>query len=41
MNIDFKILDSSIKHIKGKEEDLISLENKEFEVLKEEKSSYF
>ena len=36
MKLDLKILDSSVKHIKGKEEDLISLENKEFEVLKEE-----
>lgn len=39
MNIDFKILDSSIKHIKG-EENLISLERNSFKVLKEEKFAF-
>lgn len=35
MKVDLRILDSSVKHIKGKE-DLINKENREFEVLKEE-----
>ena len=35
MNVDLRILDSSVKHIKGKE-DLINIENRKFEVLKEE-----
>ena len=35
MNVDLMILDSSVKHIKGKE-DLINIENRNLEVLKEE-----
>lgn len=35
MKLDLRILDSSVKHIKGKEE-LIHIETKNFEVLKEE-----
>ena len=35
MNVDLRILDSSVKHIKGKE-DLINIENRNLEVLKEE-----
>ena len=35
MKLDLKILDSSVKHIKGKE-DLINVENRNFQVLKEE-----
>ena len=39
MKINLKVLDSSVKHIKGKE-DLINIENREFEVLKEESFAF-
>lgn len=39
MKIDLRLLDSSVKHIKGKE-DLVNLENRSLEVLKEEKFAF-